>query len=84
MGADEKAFRKGHKYFTLVNGLEHVPEAGGKIVFDKSRIARRLGKVVDRARRQETGLRAEWRRARCLRRRDAGEIRSDGRSQKGR
>jgi transposase len=101
LGVDEKAFRKGQKYFTLVNDLErsrvlyvaedrtqtsldgfwptlspeqvasieavamdmwdpyiasvreHVPEAGGKIVFDKFHIAKHLGEAVDRVRRRE-------------------------------
>jgi transposase len=101
MGVDEKAFRKGHNYLTLVNDLsrarvlyvaeerrqssldgfwetlteeqisgieaiamdmwdpyinsvrEHVPEADGKIVFDKFHVAQHLGEAVDRVRRQE-------------------------------
>lgn len=101
LGVDEKAFRKGQKYFTLVNDLErsrvlyvaedrtqtsldgfwptlspeqvasveavamdiwdpyiasvreHVPEADGKIVFDKFHIAKHLGEAVDRVRRCE-------------------------------
>jgi len=101
IGIDEKAFRKGHSYFTLVNDLErgrvlyvaedrkessldgfwqtlteaqrqgieavamdmwdpylrsvrgHVPEADGKIVFDKFHVAQYLGEAVDKVRRQE-------------------------------
>jgi transposase len=101
LGIDEKAFRKGHKYMTLVNDLsggrvlyvaedrkqssldgfwgtltpeqlagieavamdmwdpyirsvrEHVPEADGKIVFDKFHVAQHLSQAVDRVRRQE-------------------------------
>lgn len=101
LGVDEKAFQRGHKYFTLVNDLvhprvlhvaedrtqasldgfwetlseeqiasiqavamdmwdpyvasvrEHVPEAGGKIVYDKFHIAKHLGEAVDRVRRRE-------------------------------
>jgi transposase len=101
IGVDEKAFRKGHSYLTLVNDLvrgrvlyvaeerrqsslagfwgtltaeqiagieavvmdmwdpyitsvrEHVPGAGGKIVFDKFHIAQHLGGAVDRVRRKE-------------------------------
>jgi transposase len=101
IGVDEKAFRKGHKYLTLVNDLargrvlyvaedrkqssldgfwqtltaeqtgaievvamdmwdpyvnsvrEHLPEADGKIVFDKFHIAQHLGKAVDQVRRKE-------------------------------
>jgi transposase len=101
IGIDEKAFRKGHNYLTLVNDLsrsrvlyiaedrkqtsldgfwgtltgeqiasiealamdmwdpyiasvrEHVPEADGKIVFDKFHVAQHLGEAVDRVRRKE-------------------------------
>lgn len=101
LGVDEKAFRKGHSYLTLVNdlmqarvlyvaeerrqssldgfwetltkeqirGIEaiamdmwdpyvtsvraHVPEADGKIVFDKFHVAQHLGEAVDKVRRQE-------------------------------
>lgn len=101
IGVDEKAFRKGHNYLTLVNDLtrprvlyvaeerrqssldgfwktlteeqingieavamdmwdpyiasvrEHVPDADGKIVFDKFHVAQHLGEAVDRVRRQE-------------------------------
>ena len=101
IGVDEKAFRKGHSYLTLVNDLirgrvlyvaedrkqssldgfwetltgeqisgieavamdmwdpyiasvrEHVPEADGKIVFDKFHVAQHLGNAVDRVRRKE-------------------------------
>lgn len=101
IGVDEKAFRKGHSYFTLVNDLirgrvlyvaedrrqssldgfwetltaeqiehieavamdmwdpyiesvgEHVPEADGKIVFDKFHVAQHLGDAVDQVRRKE-------------------------------
>jgi transposase len=101
IGIDEKAFRKGHRYLTLVNDLdrsrvlyvaedrkqssldgfwatlnseqrdaieavamdmwdpyiastqEHLPEAEGKIVFDKFHIAQHLSEAVDRVRRQE-------------------------------
>lgn len=101
IGVDEKAFRKGHSYLTLVNDLvrgrvlyvaeerrqssldgfwetltaeqiagieavamdmwtpyinsvrEHVPEADGKIVFDKFHVAKHLGEAVDRVRRKE-------------------------------
>jgi transposase len=101
IGVDEKAFRKGHSYVTLVNDLirgrvlyvaedrrqsslegfwetltaeqvsgieavamdmwdpymdsvrEHVPEAEGKIVFDKFHIAKHLGHAVDQVRRKE-------------------------------
>lgn len=101
LGIDEKAFRKGHRYFTLVNDLErsrvlyvaedrtqasldgfwptlteeqrksiqavamdmwdpyvnstrlNLPEADGKIVFDKFHIAKHLGEAVDRVRRKE-------------------------------
>ena len=120
IGVDEKAFRKGHNYFTLVNDLvrgrvwyvaegrqqssldgfweslreeqkqsieavamdmwepyitsvrEHLPEAEGKIVFDKFHIAKHLGEAVDRVRRKEhkalkaagddrlTGTRYDW------------------------
>lgn len=120
LGIDEKAFSKGHKYFTLVNDLErgrvlyvgedrtrasldgfwatlteeqregitavamdmwdpyvnsvheHVPEANGKIVFDKFHIAKHLGEAVDHVRRREnkvlrkagddrlTGTRYDW------------------------
>ena len=96
-----KAFRKGHSYLTLVNGLvrgrvlyvaedrkqssmdgfwetltaeqingiravamdmwdpyiasvrEHLPEADGKIVFDKFHVAKHLGDAVDKVRRRE-------------------------------
>jgi len=120
IGIDEKAFRKGHSYLTLVNDLihsrvlyvaeerrqssldgfwctltagqiaaieavamdmwdpyiasvrEHVPEADGKIVFDKFHVAQHLGEAVDRVRRKEnktlrasgddrlTGTRYDW------------------------
>ena len=120
LGIDEKAFSKGHKYFTLVNDLErgrvlyvaedrtrasldgfwatltdeqrggitavamdmwdpyvnsvreHVPDADGKIVFDKFHIAKHLGEAVDHVRRSEnkvlrragddrlTGTRYDW------------------------
>lgn len=101
IGIDEKAFRKGHNYLTLVNDLvgsrvlyiaeerkqasldgfwetltaeqiagieavamdmwdpyiasvrEHVPEADGKIVFDKFHVAQHLGDAVDKVRRKE-------------------------------
>lgn len=101
IGVDEKAFRKGHSYLTLVNDLvrprvlyvaedrkqssldgfwetltveqlngiravamdmwdpyiasvrEHVPEADGKIVFDKFHVAKHLGEAVDKVRRKE-------------------------------
>jgi len=101
VGVDEKAFRKGHSYLTLVNdlvrgkvlyvaedrkqssldgfwgtltaeqigGIEaiamdmwdpyvasvraHVPEAEGKIVFDKFHVAQHLGHAVDLVRRKE-------------------------------
>jgi transposase len=101
MGVDEKAFRKGHSYLTLLNdlvgarvlyvaedrkqssldgfwgtltaeqigGIEavamdmwdpyvasvraHVPEADGKIVFDKFHVAQHLGHAVDLVRRKE-------------------------------
>ena len=101
IGIDEKAFRKGHRYLTLVNDLdrsrvlyvdedrkqssldgfwasltpeqlgsieavamdmwdpyvesvrEHLPEAAGKIVFDKFHIAQHLGGAVDQVRRKE-------------------------------
>jgi len=101
IGVDEKAFRKGHSYLTLVNDLvrgrvlhvaedlkqstllgfretlteeqigvieavamdmwdpyltsvrEHVPEADGKIVFDKFHVAKHLGDAVDKMRRKE-------------------------------
>ena len=101
IGVDEKAFRKGHSYLTLVNdlvlrrvlyvaedrkqssldgfwetltpeqigGIEavamdmwdpyiasvraHVPEADGKIVFDKFHVAQHLGDAVDKVRRKE-------------------------------
>jgi transposase len=101
IGVDEKAFRKGHNYLTLVNDLlrgrvlyvaedrkqssldgfwetltagqtagieavamdmwdpyiasvrEHVPEADGKIVFDKFHVAQHLGDAVDKVRRKE-------------------------------
>ena len=32
---------------------EHVPEADGKIVFDKFHVAKHLGEAVDRVRRKE-------------------------------
>ena len=102
--ADEKAFRKGHHYLTLVNDLargrvlyvaqdrkqssldgfwatltpeqigaveavamdmwnpyiasvrEHLPEADGKIVFDKFHIAQHLGGAVDKVRRKENKI----------------------------
>ncbi|HUI55063.1 MAG TPA: ISL3 family transposase [Bryobacteraceae bacterium] len=120
IGVDEKAFRKGQSYLTLVNDLvgspvlyvaeerrqssldgfwetltseqiagieavamdmwdpyiasvrEHVPEADGKIVFDKFYIAQHLGEAVDQVRRKEnktlraagddrlTGTRYDW------------------------
>jgi transposase len=120
VGVDEKAFRKGQSYLTLVNDLtrsrvlyvaegrkqssldgfwetltpeqiagigavamdmwdpyiasvrEHVPEADGKIVFDKFHIAQHLGEAVDKVRRKEnktlrasgddrlTGTRYDW------------------------
>jgi len=120
LGIDEKSFRKGHKYMTLVNDLsggrvlyvaedrkqssldgfwgtltpeqmagieavamdmwdpyirsvrEHVPEADGKIVFDKFHVAQHLSQAVDRVRRKEnktlraagddrlTGTRYDW------------------------
>jgi transposase len=120
IGVDEKAFRKGHSYLTLVNDLvrgrvlyvaedrrqssldgfwktltaeqvndieavamdmwdpyvasvrEHVPEAEGKIVFDKFHVAQHLGDAVDQVRRKEnktlkaagddrlTGTRYDW------------------------
>ena len=101
IGIDEKAFRKGHSYLTLVNDLlrgrvlyvaedrkqssldgfwetltaeqisglgavamdmwdpyiasvrAHVPEADGKIVFDKFHVAQHLGDAVDQVRRRE-------------------------------
>src|SRR5271157_917807 len=101
MGVDEKAFRKGHSYLTLVNDLlrarvlyvaedrkqsspdgfwetltpeqisgigavtmdmwdpyvasvrAHLPEADGKIVFDKFHGAQHLGDAVDKVRRKE-------------------------------
>jgi len=101
LGIDEKAFTRGHHYFTLVNDLDrgrvlfvgekrteksldafwpqlsreqmfsieavamdmwdpyiqatlrHVPEAQGKIVFDKFHIAKHLSEAVDRVRRRE-------------------------------
>jgi transposase len=101
IGVDEKAFRKGHSYLTLVNDLirgrvlyvtedrkqssldgfwetltpeqisgigavamdmwdpyvasvrAHVPEADGKIVFDKFHVAQHLGDAVDKVRRKE-------------------------------
>ena len=104
VGVDEKAFRKGHGYLTLVNdlvrgrvlyvaeerkqssldgfwerltaeqinGIEavamdmwdpyvastraHLPEADGKIVFDKFHIAKHLGDAVDRVRRKENKI----------------------------
>jgi transposase len=120
IGVDEKAFRKGHSYLTLVNDLNrgrvlyvaedrkqssldgfwatlceeqvggidavgmdmwdpyiasvrlHVPEADGKIVFDKFHVAQHLGEAVDKVRRKEhkilkaagddrlTGTRYDW------------------------
>jgi len=108
LGVDEKAFRKGHKYMTVVNdlargcvlyvaedrkqesldgfwatltegqlnGIEavamdmwdpyvnsvgaHVPDAAGKIVFDKFHVAQHLGNAVDEVRRKENkALRAQ-------------------------
>jgi len=104
VGVDEKAFRKGHSYLTLVNdlvrkrvlyvaeerkqssldgfwetlteeqinGIEavamdmwdpyvastraHLPEADGKIVFDKFHVAKHLGDAVDRVRRKENKI----------------------------
>ena len=104
LGVDEKAFRKGHSYLTLVNdlvrrrvlyvaedrkqssldgfwetltaeqvnGIEavamdmwdpyvasvraHLPEADGKIVFDKFHVAKHLGDAVDRVRRKENKI----------------------------
>ena len=104
LGVDEKAFRKGHHYLTLVNDLargrvlyvaqdrkqssldgfwatltpeqigaveavamdmwnpyiasvrEHLPEADGKIVFDKFHIAQHLGGAVDKVRRKENKI----------------------------
>ena len=101
IGVDEKAFRKGHSYLTLVNDLvrgrvlyvaedrrqssldgfwetltadqisgiravaidmwdpyiesvrEHLPEADGKIVFDKFHVAQHLGDAVDKVRRKK-------------------------------
>jgi len=101
IGVDEKAFRKGHSYLTVVNdlvrsrvlyvaedrkqssldgfwetltaeqinGIEavaidmwdpyitslraHVPEADGKIVFDKFHVAQHLGNAVDKVRRKK-------------------------------
>ena len=101
IGVDEKAFRKGHSYLTVVNDLvrsrvlyvaedrkqssldgfwetltaeqingieavaidmwdpyiaslrSHVPEADGKIVFDKFHVAQHLGNAVDKVRRKE-------------------------------
>jgi transposase len=101
IGVDEKAFRRGHRYLTLVNDLErgrvlyvaedrkqssldglwptltddhlhgvdaiamdmwepyvastnaHLPDAGGKIVFDQFHIAGHLGDAVDKVRREE-------------------------------
>ncbi len=101
IGVDEKSFRKGHNYFTIVSDLErgrvlyvaehrketsldgfwptltetqkagiggvamdmwepyinsvqnNLPDAEGKIVFDKYHIASHLGKAVDLVRRQE-------------------------------
>jgi transposase len=120
IGVDEKAFRRGHRYLTLVNDLEgsrvlyvaedrkqssldgfwetlteeqldaieavaldmwdpyiasvqqHLPDADGKIVFDKFHIAKHLGEAVDQVRRTEhktlkaagddrlTGTRYDW------------------------
>jgi transposase len=120
LGVDEKAFRKGHQYLTIVNDMvrgrvlyvaedrkqssldgfwktlraeqlagieaiamdmwdpyinstrEHLPEADGKIVFDKYHIAQYLSKAVDEVRRKEqrilkaagddrlTGTRYDW------------------------
>jgi transposase len=104
IGVDEKAFRKGHSYLTLVNDLirgrvlyvaedrkqssldgfwetltaeqingieavamdmwdpyvasvrEHLPEADGKIVFDKFHVAKHLGDAVDQVRRKENKI----------------------------
>jgi transposase len=104
LGVDEKAFRKGHSYLTLVNDLvrrrvvyvaedrkqssldgfwetltaeqitdieavamdmwdpyiasvrAHLPEADGKIVFDKFHIAKHLGEAIDRVRRKENKI----------------------------
>jgi transposase len=104
IGVDEKAFRKGHNYLTLVNDLQrgrvlyvaedrkqssldgfwgtltaeqlggieavamdmwdpyiasvrnHVPEADGKIVFDKFHVAQHLGDAVDQVRRKENRI----------------------------
>lgn len=101
LGVDEKAFRKGHRYVTIVNDLEqgrvlfvakdrrqssldgfwgtitseqrdsirgvamdmwdpyvnsvtaHLPDAEGKIVFDKFHVAQHLGEAVDKVRREE-------------------------------
>jgi transposase len=104
IGVDEKAFRKGHNYLTLVNDLvrgrvlyvaedrkqssldgfwgtltaeqisniaavamdmwdpyiasvrEHLPQADGKIVFDKFHIAKHLSEAVDKVRRKENKI----------------------------
>jgi len=104
IGVDEKAFRKGQHYLTLVNDLkrsrvlyvaedrkqssldgfwetltaeqlagieaiamdmwdpyitsvrEHVPDADGKIVFDKFHVAQHLGDAVDQVRRGENKI----------------------------
>ena len=56
----------------IVSVREHVPEADGKIVFDKFHVAQHLGDAVDRVRRKEnktlkaagddrlTGTRYDW------------------------
>ena len=108
LGVDEKAFRKGHKYLTIVNDLDrgrvlyvaedrkqesldgfwptltdeqrggiqavamdmwdpyiasveaHLPDADGKIVFDKFHVAQHLSQAVDQVRRKENkALRAQ-------------------------
>ena len=104
ISVDEKAFRKGHNYLTLVNDLArgrvlyvaehrkqssldgywatltpeqigaveavamdmwnpyiaslraHLPEADGKIVFDKFHIAQHLGAALDKVRRKENKI----------------------------
>jgi transposase len=101
VGIDEKAYRKGHRYVTIVNDLDsghvlyvaaereqasldgfwkiltqeqlsnikgvaldmwepyinsieaHLPEAEGKMVFDKFHVAKHLGEAVDKVRRRE-------------------------------
>ena len=101
VGVDEKSFKKGHRYATLVNDLDrgcvlyvaehresasldgfwptltpeqlasiegvaidmwdpfeksiraHLPEAAGKIVYDKFHIVKHLSEAVDKVRRQE-------------------------------